>query len=121
VSGTLKPVFHGSPSVLTLSELVRSYNNLVEDATRVMQRIKAMFRARAIATKGTAIYRPSEREQWLGIQTSPPARGERNTRALSAVVGSGSVKIGGRLITVVRKLLKRRKLLVAVTGIEPVT
>jgi len=65
-NGTLKPVFHGTPSVLTLSELVRSYNNLVEDATRVMQRIKAMFRARAIATKGTAIYRPSEREQWLG-------------------------------------------------------
>ncbi len=33
--------------------------------TRVMQRIKAMFRARAIPTKGTAIYRPSERAQWL--------------------------------------------------------
>jgi hypothetical protein len=65
VSGTLKPVFHGTPTVLTLSELVRSYNNLVEDATRVMQRIKAMFRARVIATKGTAIYRPSERAQWL--------------------------------------------------------
>jgi acetolactate synthase small subunit len=49
--------------------LVRSYNNLVEDATRVMQRIKAMFRARAIATKGTAIYRPSERAQWLAQLT----------------------------------------------------
>jgi hypothetical protein len=30
-----------------------------------MQRIKAMFRARAIATKGTAIYRPSEPAQWF--------------------------------------------------------
>jgi Transposase len=65
-NGTLKPVFHGTPSMLTLNELVRSYNNLVEDGTRVMQRIKAMFRARAIPTKGTAIYRPGEREQWLG-------------------------------------------------------
>lgn len=32
--GGLKPVFHGVASVLTLKELVRSYNNLVEDTTR---------------------------------------------------------------------------------------
>ena len=63
--GSLKPVFHGVASVLTLKELVRSYNNLVEDATRVMQRIKALFRARAIPTKGTAVYRSSQRKQWL--------------------------------------------------------
>lgn len=63
--GSLRPVFHGAASVLTLGELVRSYNNLVEDATRVMLRLKALFRGRAIATKGTAIYRSSERKQWL--------------------------------------------------------
>lgn len=63
--GSLRPVFHGATSVLTLGELVRSYNNLVEDATRVMLRLKALFRARAIPTKGTAIYRASERKQWL--------------------------------------------------------
>jgi len=63
--GALRPVFHGTPGVLTLGELVRSYNNLVEDATRVMLRLKALFRARAIPSKGTAIYRTSERKQWL--------------------------------------------------------
>jgi transposase len=63
--GTLKPVFHGMTNVLTLKELVRSYNNLVEDTTRVMLRIKALFRARAISTTGTAVYRTSERKQWL--------------------------------------------------------
>lgn len=63
--GTLKPVFHGMTNVLTLKELVRSYNNLVEDTTRVMLRIKALFRARAISTTGTAVYRASERKQWL--------------------------------------------------------
>ena len=63
--GALKPVFHGVASVLTLKELVRSYNNLVEDTTRVMQRLKALFRARAILTKGRAVYRSSERKQWL--------------------------------------------------------
>lgn len=64
--GSLRPVFHGVTSMVTLGELVRSYSNLVEDATRVMLRLKALFRARAIATKGTAIYRASERKQWLG-------------------------------------------------------
>ena len=64
--GRLKPVYHGAGEMQTLRELVRGYNNLVEDATRVMQRIKALFRARAITTKGTAVYRPAEREQWLG-------------------------------------------------------
>ena len=61
----LKPVFHGAPEVLRLKELVRSYNTLVEDSTRVMQRIKAMFRGRAIQTPGVSVYRPSQRKEWL--------------------------------------------------------
>lgn len=64
--GRLKPVFHGGSDTQTLRELVRSYNNLVEDATRVMQRIKAMFRGRAITTKGVGVYRAAERDEWLG-------------------------------------------------------
>ena len=64
-AGSLRPVFHGTPDVLTLGQLVRSYNNLVEDATRVMLRIKALFRGQAIAAKGVAVYRPAERGRWL--------------------------------------------------------
>jgi transposase len=63
--GSLKTVYHGTPGVLTLKELVRNYNNLVEDATRVMLRIKALFRARAIRTTGRSVYRPTERKKWL--------------------------------------------------------
>ena len=63
--GDLKPVFHGAPEILTLKELVRNYNNLVEDSTRVMLRIKAIYRARAIATPGVSVYRASQRKQWL--------------------------------------------------------
>lgn len=63
--GALKGVYHGASSVLTLKELVRSYTNLVEDATRVMQRIKALFRARGIATPGVSVYRPAQRKAWL--------------------------------------------------------
>ncbi len=32
--GSLRSVFHGAKSLLTLKELVRNYNNLVEDSTR---------------------------------------------------------------------------------------
>lgn len=64
-AGTLRSVFHGTPSVLNLKELVRSYNNLVEDATRVMQRLKALFRGRGIKTQGNAVYRPDGRKEWL--------------------------------------------------------
>lgn len=65
-AGTLRSVFHGTPAVLDLKELVRSYNNLVEDSTRVMQRIKALFRGRAIKSKGKSVYRPCDRDEWLG-------------------------------------------------------
>jgi len=65
-AGTLRSVFHGAPEVLNLIELVRSYNNLVEDATRVMLRIKALFRARGIKAEGKAVYREDNRKEWLG-------------------------------------------------------
>jgi hypothetical protein len=63
--GALRSVFHGTSNVLTLKELVRSYINLVEDSTRVMLRIKALFRARAIATPGTRVYGMRQRKEWL--------------------------------------------------------
>ncbi len=65
--GSLKPVFHGESTLLTLKELVRNYNNLVEDSTRVMQRIKALFRGRAIRTPGVSVYRASQRKRWLSM------------------------------------------------------
>ncbi len=66
-NGSLKPVFHGMSNLITLKELVRNYNNLVEDTTRVMLRIKAIFRARAIRTEGAAVYRASQRKEWLDM------------------------------------------------------
>jgi len=63
--GSLKSVFHGASGLLTLKELVRSYTNLVEDGTRVMLRIKALFRARGIKTPGTSVYGTSKRKGWL--------------------------------------------------------
>src|SRR5215210_2685051 len=63
--GALKPVYHGATALLTLKELVRSYVALVEDGTRVMLRIKALYRARGIKTAGASVYRQSQRKEWL--------------------------------------------------------
>jgi transposase len=64
-TGELRAVYHGSPHLATLRELGRAYRNLVEDATRVMSRLKALFRGRGIRTTGRGVYDPSERADWL--------------------------------------------------------
>jgi hypothetical protein len=48
--GALRAVYHGSGHRATLKELTRTYQHLVEDATRVMLRLKALFRARGLKT-----------------------------------------------------------------------
>ena len=63
--GALRAVYHGSADRATLKELTRTYRNLVEDATRVMLRLKALFRARGIPTAGTAVYDARHRAHWL--------------------------------------------------------
>jgi hypothetical protein len=63
--GALRAVYHGSADRATLKELTRTYRNLVEDSTRVMLRLKALFRARGIPTAGTTVYHPRHRARWL--------------------------------------------------------
>lgn len=63
--GGLRAVYHDSAHRAVLKELTRTYDNVVEDSTRVMQRLKALFRARAIRAPGKSIYQPAQREQWL--------------------------------------------------------
>ena len=72
--GALRAVYHGSPHRAMLRELTRSYQNVVEDATRVMQRLKALFRARGIKTPGKRVYHPKNREAWLAQLTDGGAR-----------------------------------------------
>jgi transposase len=72
--GELRPVYHGSVERATLQELTRAYTTLVEDGTRVMQRLKALFRARGLRAAGKRIYSPRDREAWLARL---PERGVR--------------------------------------------
>ena len=63
--GSRRAVYHGEHGTRTLKELVRSYECLVEDLTRVKNRLKAIFRARAIASSGRALYQANQRQAWL--------------------------------------------------------
>ena len=72
--GSLRSVYHGSTARATLKELTRAYENLVEDATRVMLRLKALFRARGIQAPGKRVYHPADRAAWLAQLTNRGAR-----------------------------------------------
>lgn len=72
--GGLRAVYHGSPHRSTLRELTRTYQNVVEDATRVMLRLKALFRARGIKAPGKRVYHPKNREEWLAKLTDDGVR-----------------------------------------------
>ena len=62
----LKPVYHGQHSTRTLKELARSYVTLQQDSTRAMNRVKALYRGRGIPCRGTSLYQPKNRKEWLG-------------------------------------------------------
>lgn len=70
-NGSLKAIDHRDHGVRVLKELVRNYECLVQDTTRVMSRLKAIYRGRAIACKGHEIYRQDRRQQWLRKLTEP--------------------------------------------------
>ncbi len=63
--GGLRAVYHGGAQRATLKELTRTYQNLVEDSTRVMLRLKALFRARGLRAPGRGVYHPRNRTRWL--------------------------------------------------------
>ena len=70
--GGLRAVYHGNGHRVRLKELTRAYQNLVGDTTRVMLRLKALFRARGIKTPGQGIYHNLEqRPQWLAQLADP--------------------------------------------------
>jgi transposase len=64
-AGLLSPVYHGETSTRGLQELVRSYQSLTEDTTRVMARLKAVYRSQAIACAGKKLYPARRRAEWL--------------------------------------------------------
>src|SRR5258705_717776 len=64
-AGLLTPVYHGQSGVRTLRELARSYLTVTKDATRVMNRLKGLYRSWAIPCAGDKVYSVRHRQAWL--------------------------------------------------------
>lgn len=64
-AGLLSPVYHGEHSGLEVQHLARSYTLLTEDTTRVMSRLKAVFRSQAVSCAGSKLYGKRHREAYL--------------------------------------------------------
>ena len=61
----LHAVYHGETGIRTLKELARSYLTITRDLTRVMNRLKAIYRGWGIACTGQQVYAPRYRAEWL--------------------------------------------------------
>jgi len=78
----LSSVFHGETGIRTLRELARSYLTITRDLTRVMNRLKAIYRGWGIACTPEAPYR-------LAV----PARGYRHVVGFVADVNASGVGV----------------------------
>ncbi len=79
-TGLLSPVYHGEAGVRTLKELARSYLTVTKDLTRVMSRLKALYRSWALPCAGKEVYAPRHRVDWL--QKLPEAGVRRRAERL---------------------------------------
>ena len=73
-AGLLSPVYHGQNSRAAVKHLGRSYAALTEDTTRIMGRLKALYRSQAIACAGKKPYGARHREEWLAKLTDSGLR-----------------------------------------------
>jgi len=62
----IKSVYHGEHGLRTMKELARSYLTVTKDLTRVMNRLKALYRSWAISCGGKEVYARRYRAEWLG-------------------------------------------------------
>ena len=72
--GAVKAVYKGDDQQQQLKERCRAYDNLVEDSTRIQNRLKALYRGRGIDCAGHALYRADQRSAWLAKLPEEAAR-----------------------------------------------
>src|SRR5438552_8692185 len=61
----LRSVYHGENGLRIVKELSRAYLTIGKDLTRVMNRVKAIYRGWGIPCAGKSVYHPRHREDWL--------------------------------------------------------
>ena len=87
-TNSLRSVYHGENGLRTLKELARAYLAISKDLTRVLNRIKALYRSWGIPCVGQSVYHPRLREEWLRkiTQASVRRRAELSYEQLDALV-----------------------------------
>src|SRR5580692_8326061 len=85
----LRPGYHGENGLRTLRELGRCYQTISNDLTRVMNRIKALYRGWAIPCAGTQVYALRNRSVWLSkiLEAGVRRRAEHFYEQLDALQG----------------------------------
>jgi transposase len=83
----IKPVYHGEHGLRTLKELACSYLTISKDLTRVMNRLKALYRSWGIPCAGNEVYAPRHRSEWLSkiSETGVRRRAEHYYQQLDAL------------------------------------
>jgi hypothetical protein len=81
-TGMLRPVYHAENSLRTLPELGRGYQTISKDLTRVMNRLKALYRGWGIPCAGTQVYAARCREERL---SKIPQAGVRRRARMSVI------------------------------------
>lgn len=70
----LRPVYHEDHDLRTVKELVRTYLTVTKDLSRIMTRVKAVYRSWAIPCTGKQVYGSRHRAEWLGKIQEPGVR-----------------------------------------------
>jgi transposase len=91
----LSPVYHGEKSALEVQHLARSYAMLTEDTTRVMGRIKAVFRGQAMSLRGQEVIREAASRRVSGAVRNGRSEAARRV-SLSGVGGCAAAAPPGQ-------------------------
>jgi hypothetical protein len=93
-SNLLRSVYHDDTGSRTVKELARSYLTITRDLTRVMSRLKALYRSWAIPCSGEQVYAPPPpcrmAGQDLGKRRASPSRVVLPTARCAAAVAPRS-------------------------------
>ena len=116
----LSAVYHGEQSNQTLKEYARSYLSLQQDSTRIMNRLKAIYRGRGIGCRGSSIYGLENRKEWLDKLKDSGAR-RRAERLLKQLESCAELQLEAKrdLVRESRKL-KGYRILKGIPGLGPI-
>ena len=95
--GYLRSVYHGENGLRTLKELARSYLTISKDLTRVMNRVKALYRSWGILCVGQQVYALRHRTEWLNKIGEAGAAGGLSFSTNSSMLCESCAKRCGRI------------------------